>query len=321
MKIHGIGKDIGEEYTHGRVDRLHEYLAYAQELGYTVAEIDIAGTSVIFNGELIESRVQAIKTILDQYNFRYTAHAPNRTNLAYRHNHALEKQVLVSCIKFCHAIGAKTLVYHSGLQALDAARHNEIALPSDDELAHGATQEIIALQEIAPIAEAHDVVIGLENGDPHLWEYVVLHQNNKPAEELPKYHQRLRITPIIETLEAVDHPNIGMTLDLAHLFLAMNALDEDYLAAVSEAQPWVRHLHMNDNFGKLDTGFNSESDRLVYGEADLHMPPGWGAIPLQQAFARLELYEGDVILEIKERFWDFYGDALQNTQALLKSLG
>jgi sugar phosphate isomerase/epimerase len=164
------------------------------------------------------------------------------------------------------------------------------------------------------------VTIAMENGDPHLWEYAVLKANGKPSQDLPKYHARLRISPITAQLEAVNHPYVGLTLDLAHLHLATHALGIDYLEAVEQAAPWVRHLHVNDNFGRLDVGFDSEKDRLPYGEADLHLPPGWGAIPLAEAFSRLHSYQGHLILEIKHRYWDNFGDALNNTRQLLAAV-
>ena len=70
-----------------------------------------------------------------------------------------------------------------------------------------------------------------------------------------------------------------MTLDIAHLHIAAHDLGFDYLAAVAAAAPWVKHLHANDNFGRLDQGFDNEVDRWAYGEADIHLPPGWGSIP------------------------------------------
>jgi len=77
---------------------------------------------------------------------------------------------------------------------------------------------------------------------------------------------------------------------------------------------------MNDNFGKLDVGFDKETERLPYGEADLHLPPGWATIPFPEAFARLKGYEGDLILEIKNQYWDHFGEALENTKQLIDAL-
>ncbi|MEZ4836432.1 MAG: TIM barrel protein [Caldilineaceae bacterium] len=93
-----------------------------------------------------------------------------------------------------------------------------------------------------------------------------------PREALLKHHARLQITPIVRQLEAIDHPSVGMTLDIAHLHIAAHDMGFDYLDAVAEAAPWVVHLHANDNYGRLDTGFDSEPERWPYGEADIHLP-------------------------------------------------
>lgn len=321
MKIHGLGKDASGGYINGHLQRLETLLTYYQQLGYDVVELSVTGLNVIINGQLFPRQVQAVKDMLSRYPFRYTVHAPNRTNLAYGAHHALEKEVLRACIQFCAAIDARRLVYHSGLQALDAARTGLVALPDDETLKRGAEQEVTALRELAVIAEDADVIIGMENGDTHLWEYAVLHSNQKSPDELARYHARLRIQPMIDQLTAIGHPNIGMTLDLAHLHIAAHAVGDNYLDAVTLAAPYVRHLHMNDNFGKLDVGFDSETDRLPYGEADLHLPPGWGSIPYEDVFRCLRAYEGDLILEIKEQYWDYFGEALENTKQLLASIG
>jgi sugar phosphate isomerase/epimerase len=313
MKINHIGINV--------LDDSDAYFNRTKEVGYTQVEVPITHAKVIINGYLVPARTEQVKKQLARYQQRYSVHAPNRTNLAYRANPDLEYQVLEACIHFCRVIDAKTLVYHSGLQALDDAHTGAHPLPGDDELARGAEKEVEALRRLAPIAADLDVTIAMENGDPHLWEYAVLRANGQPPEALPKYHPRLKIEPIIAQLEAIDHPNVGMTLDLAHLHIAAHTIGFDYLAAVSQAAPWVRHLHLNDNFGRLDTGFDSEYDRLPYGEADLHLPPGWGAIPFVEAFQRLAAYEGDLIIELKRPYIDHLEPALRNIQEFLAEAG
>jgi sugar phosphate isomerase/epimerase len=190
-------------------------------------------------------------------------------------------------------------------------------LLSDDELAEGAAREVAAFREIAPRAADAGVTIGMENGDPHLWEYGVLDKFGVPRELLVKHHARLCIGPIVRQLEAIDHPQVGLTLDIAHLHIAAHAIDFDYLESVRAAAPWVRHLHVNDNFGALDRGVEVGADRWAFGEADLHLPPGWGRIPYREVFARLPNYHGDLILEIKPGFHDCLPEALANTRAYL----
>ena len=321
MKIHGIGIDIPDTQVDGSQRVLVEQLAQAQSLGFTLAELSLPSLNVVMNGELIPGRVAAIQAAIAPFDLRYSVHAPGRTNLAFGADPDMEYRVLEASLRFCGAIGAKVLVYHSGLQALDAARTGTAPLPDDDELARGAEREVAALRKLAPIAEDLDVKIGMENGDPHLWEYAVLMQQGKSPDELAKYHARLRTAAIVEQVAAVNHPSVRITLDLGHLHLAARALGDDTLSAIATAAPWVCHLHINDNFGKLDRGVDYEGYRLPYGEADLHLPPGWGAIPFAEAFARLDDFEGDIVLEIKSRYREHLDEALTNTRQILLDNG
>ena len=321
MRIHGLGIDIPDTQVDGSRRVLVDALAQAQSVGFTLAELSIPSLNVIMNGELIPQRVDAIRQAIEPFDLRYSVHAPGRTNLAFGPDADLEYRVLAACVRFCGAIGAEVLVYHSGLQALDGARSGGARLPSDEELARGVAGEAAALRKLAPIAADLGVTIGMENGDPHLWELLVLKQQGRAPDDLAKYHARMRTSALVDQAEAVNHAAVGITLDLAHLHLATQALGDDYLEAIATAAPWVRHIHINDNFGRLDAGVDYEGYRLPYGEADLHLPPGWGTIPFADAFARLNDYEGNIVLEIKERYRDHLDEALQNTRRILLENG
>jgi sugar phosphate isomerase/epimerase len=301
-----------------REQALVDYLADAQAAGYRLVELSVPVMNVIINGELIPQRVAHIKAALDRFDLRYSVHAPNRTNLAYGRDPEQDYRVLEACVRFAHVIGARTLVYHSGLQALDAAHTGTVPLPDTDALLRGAEREVAALKRLAPLAADLNVIVGMENGDPHLWEYAVLRANGKPPEDLPVYHARLRVPPILAQLDAIDHPNIGMTLDIAHLHIAAHTVGFDYLEAVGQAARWTRHVHVNDNFGKLDDAYPGEGDKLPHGEGDLHLPPGWGSIPYADVFALLPDYTGDVIIELKPSYIEHLGEALGNFRAVFE---
>ena len=218
-------------------------------------------------------------------------------------------------------MGSSLLVLHSGLYALDDVRFGlHRTLLTDEELATGARREVNLLKEVAPQAAAAGVVIGMENCPPHQRELDILARFGLANSDLAKHHARLRIPPIVRQLEAIDHPNVALTLDMAHLFLAANLLGFEFLDAVRAAVPWVKHLHANDNFGRLDRGRETLTERLPFGEGDLHLPPGWGSIPYREALTLLPNYEGDLILEIKPLFRDFFGEARQNMQNILGTL-
>ena len=322
MHVHGIGISLGGIGGVGRLQQLELALARFAELGFDLVEIDPTSFSLILNGELRRPQLADYVAVLRNFDLRYSMHGLMRLNLAYDSRHELCRRIMVCQIEVAREMGATRLVYHSGLQALDDVRHGvRRSLLADDELAAGARREVAAFKALAPLAADAGVVIGMENGDPHRWEYDVLARAGRPASELPKYHPRLRLRPIVRQLEAIDHPNVAMTLDVGHLYIAARALDFDVLAEVEAAAPWVKHIHAHDNFGALDWGFDSEADRWPFGEADLHTLPGWGTIPLRDIFARLPDYDGDVILELKRGFWDYFGEGLAAMRGILADLG
>ncbi|MCL4860320.1 MAG: sugar phosphate isomerase/epimerase [Caldilineaceae bacterium] len=321
IRINHIGIAGGVSLGPRKLAQLEQMLTFFQSQGFGMIELGVTGLGLIVNGAVRRRELAEVAAVLRNFDLRYSLHAPNRLNLAYDTRHELCRQVMHSLIEICRAFGVDRLVYHSGLQALDDAYHGvRRALLSADELAAGAAREVAAFREIAPRAADAGLVIGMENGDSHRWEHNVIAQAGLPREALLAHHARLLIGPIVRQLEAIDHPNIAMTLDIAHLHIAAHDMGFDYLAAVSEAGPWVRHLHVNDNFGKLDHGFDSEAERLPFGEADLHLPPGWGAIPYTEVFARLPNYTGDLILEIKPGYVDHAAEGRQHLEGVLSSL-
>lgn len=101
----------------------------------------------------------------------------------------------------------------------------------------------------------------------------------------------------LDAVRELGHPNCGMTLDLGHLWLSANYFGYDYLDAVAQCAPVVRHIHINDNDGvfepmrltdyhvynTLDKGY-----RFTFSRGDIHIPPFWGTAPLGKAFSILK---------------------------------
>ncbi|GAB4565751.1 MAG: TIM barrel protein [Anaerolineae bacterium] len=319
MEVTAIGVAVGSGLRDGHLGSLKEALAYICDLGYTAAEINAASVSAIINGRLHAAQAERLADVLKSFPLHYSVHAPNRLNLAYGVPTEAQTAVFEACLELCARIGASVLVYHSGLQALDAARAGLCPLPDEEELRRGREREVEGLRELARIAYDMGVTIAMENGDPHLWEIQLLRAHGVAPEELPLYHERLRIPPIIEQIRAVNHPALGLCLDIAHLHIAAHVVGFDYLEAVKQAAPWTVHIHANDNFGALDNGFDAEADRLPFGEADLHLPPGWGAIPFSAVFQELGDYRGRLILEIKPRYAEHLGESLAMIGSLVNS--
>lgn len=318
MQIVHIGIAFGISAGPRRWARLEEGLGWLADRGYKLVEMNPHSLAVIVHGEVRADVLADYVAVLRNFDLQYTIHGLNRLNLAYDPRHERCKQIMRAQIAVCQAVGAEVLVYHSGLQALDLVHYGvRRTLLSEYELLVGAEQEVTALRELGPIAADAGVVIGMENGDSHQWEHNLIAQCGRPRSALSTHHARLHIPPIVRQLEAINHPNVGMTLDIAHLHIAAHDMGFDYLAAVKEAAPWVRHLHANDNFGRLDQGFDNEVDRWAYGEADIHLPPGWGSIPYREVFKRLPEYQGNLILEIKAGFADYFGESLETMRGLI----
>ena len=327
MHVTGIGINADGRRGRFHLDEAHEDLAFFQRCGFDAVELPVHQLDLIVGGRLRREDVDKVRATLDAFDFAYTVHAPERLNLAFpqkdssgRPELALEQDVFLACLDFCAAIGAKAMVYHSGLIALYGARFGLEAIPDDQALEQAREQEVSALRALLPLAAERGIVIGMENRDPHPWEVAVLASAGLRPDKLLKYHAGMAIPELVRQIEAVNHPNLGLTLDYGHLFLAAHQCGFDYLNAIRQAAPYVRHLHASDNCGRLGGVFDGLKDRIPYGDGDLHMPPGWGSIPHKKTLAHLPDYEGLCILEIRSRFWEHFPDAQQTMRRILIDL-
>lgn len=313
---YGISLDTLGEF--GSLELLRQALATIHAHGFSLVEVDLSPFALVVDGRIRAPQLDAFRAVLSDFNLHYSIHSPNRLNLAFDPRHDLSCRILRCQMEICHALGGSRVVYHSGLQALDdVARGVRRHLLTDEELRAGAQREVDALKGMAPVAADLGVFICMENGDSHQWEHTVIAQSNLPRQELLTHHARLHPRNIVRQLEAIHHPNVAMTLDVAHLYIAANDMEFDYLEAIEDAAPWVKHLHVNDNFGRLDRGFDKEADRWAYGEADIHLPPGWGSIPFDQVLPRLHSYRGALILEIKPGFESHLPECLSTMRRMV----
>jgi sugar phosphate isomerase/epimerase len=267
-----------------------------------------------------------VRAVTERFDFAYTVHAPDRLNLAFPPTGAdgvvelgHEQDVFAAYLDFSAAIGATVMVYHSGLIALHGAAFGLSDLPDDDALERAREREVSALRELMPLAAERDVVVAMENRDPHPWEVATLARAGVSADQILKYHAGMSIPSLVRQVEAVNHPHLGLTLDLGHLFLAANYCGFDYLEAIRQAAPHVRHLHGSDNFGRLGSVFDGLVNRIPHGDGDLHLPPGWGVIPHVEALAQLPTYEGLYVLEIRSRFYEHFPEALETIRRVIRN--
>jgi sugar phosphate isomerase/epimerase len=317
MRITGLCINTDGGYLDGSLRRLEDSLSYAQECGFDGAELSIQGLDIVVGGEVHQGRLDRVRAISERFRLIYTAHAPDRLNLAFPQRMpgcpselSLERDVFLACLECCAALGAGVMVYHSGLIALHEARLGLQPLPDDESLMRAREQEVVMLRKLMPLAADRGVVVAMENRDPHPWEVAALARAGVSHEDLLKYHAGMSVPVLVEQIEAVGHPNLGLTLDLGHLYIAASYCGFDYLESIRQAAPHVRHLHGSDNFGRLGGVFDDLNARVPYGDGDVHLPHGWGTLPHLEALSQLPQYEGLYVMEIRPRFRDHLVEAL-----------
>jgi len=236
-------------------------------VGYDYVEVPADAIDVIFRGKLNLGRLQLLKEVLAQFKFRYTLHAPLALDLRARDDYELQLDLFSSSLELAAEIGAEVLVYHYGRKSHDSLL--------EERLLQGVIQ-------MADYARELGVVICVENIEIDT------------------------IQNVVDFVQEVGRKNVKMTLDLGHGYLAATRFGFDFLEAVRIAAPLVGHLHLSDNFGHFEetrlTSYELYKQipyrrRLALGKGDLHLPPGWGKVPWEEALGLLGDYQGVLILE------------------------
>ncbi len=248
------------------------------------------GTGIIFGGRLHPERLHEALHAFAEQRFIYSVHSPSSLDLRDRRNREAQMDLARATLRFSREVGARVLVIHFEQRSDD--REDEAAF----------TDAILRLSD-----EAGDVLLGIENIEVE------------------------RVEPVVERVRQIERPNVVMTLDVGHAALAAPQFRFDLFDAVRGALPVVRHVHVNDNFGRYDplrlenfTLYRTQTpaDTFPLGKGDLHLPVGWGALPLDRIFGLLRGYGGTVIHEYRHHL--FAGSAAADyarVRALVDTLG
>ncbi len=256
-------------------ERRDEELRFARKLGYNAAEISMDGTGLILGGRLHPAMMRDALEAFGRHDLRYSVHSPSSLDLRDRADREVQMALARSTLQFCQRAGGRVLVIHFEQRSQDP----------EDEAAF--EEAILKLSD-----EAGDVLLGIENIEVE------------------------RIEPVIECVRRINRPNVVMTLDVGHAYLAAAYFRFEFLEAIRSALPHVRHVHVNDNFGRYDPlrlenfplyRTQTPADTFPLGKGDLHLPVGWGGIPLDKVFEVLRGYRGTVIHEY--RYHLFLGSA------------
>jgi len=271
---------------------LHGELTFFHDLGYDAVEISPDAFDLIFCGRLHSPLVNDVVPVLERHGFRYSVHSPAALDLRDLRDHELQVQMAESVVEFCRLIHAEVLVLHFEQQSADPAV--EAAF-------------LDATRRLADRAQDQRLRIGVENIEVE------------------------RLAPVLEFVRRVDRPNVGLTFDVGHAFLAARYFGFDYLEAVRAARPLLIHLHVTDNFGRYDplrlenfTLYRTQRSRDIFpvGRGDLHLPVGWGAIPYDETFAALRGYQGSVITEYRYNLFRPHAQRLaQQLRSMVRRLG
>jgi sugar phosphate isomerase/epimerase len=161
------------------------------------------------------------------------------------------------------------------------------------------------------------VIVAVENMNHKGYELARLQKAGLPPSELRTYFPNQFLGELVEQVGWVNHPNLGITLDVGHLYTVCRPLGLDYLGEIRVAASLIRHIHVSDNFGRPQGAYHGPREWNTHGEGDVHMPPGWGDIPLADALAQLPDFSGPIVLELRDRYRPYYEQAREAVAALV----
>lgn len=249
---------------------LSDSLELLKEAGTDFVELPASDLGVILGGHLDRAGLSAVRELLIEVDLSYTVHAPLEADLMELGRRELQRDILMSSVRFAGEIGARTVVCHAGRRI--ASR--DVRYRLKDQL----TAERAALREIGDTAIELGVTVTVENYYP---DKLVLSGEAYDYSTWP--------SDLTEQISAVDHPAVGICLDVGHAALAASFFGFDYLEECAAAAPLVRHVHLHDNLGKTCATVDpADYGDPVYGVGDLHLSPGRGTIPLAELFQRVD---------------------------------
>ncbi len=179
-------------------------LAFFQACGFELVELSIHDLDVVLNGRLHQERLRDLVALLRDFPFEYTVHDPDRTNLAYSNDPELERDVLTASLEVCAAVGARVLVYHSGVSAFHWLRLPGAEWPSDSQVNAAREAETRGLQDLMPLAARYGVVVCVENMNYMGYEIEQVRKAGRPVSELRTYFPDLFLSELVEQVRSVN---------------------------------------------------------------------------------------------------------------------
>lgn len=147
---------------------------------------------------------------------------------------------------------------------------NEFALDkSADTFSNVALHGFKEFKDKAPVVNIENVFPGMAFTYSDEWKKLIEQSRNK-------FVQKAVEQGMLSESEAKAKAEklIGATLDVGHLntLKKKGFIDEDLIKEVEQIAPYVKHIHITDNFGSEDT----------------HLPPGMGNVPIKEIMEKLK---------------------------------
>lgn len=251
--------------------------------GYDVCEINLGTVPFIISGGIQANVVQYVKEILHQHQLSYTAHVGYGLDLRNVAEFEMHKEVLMSSVRVCAGLGIELLNLH------------------------------FEEESVFPDIEEAFLKVHLEAADLAAKIGVRLSVENIEVEHTQK---------ALDFVKRANHPNMGMNLDLGHLYISACYFQYDYLKMVAECAPYLYHLHINDNTGIFEPlrvenhllyDAMSMNQRFTFGRGDIHIPPLWGHAPLKEAFGIIKRagYQGVWLCEYYSQHFGPFNKGIQ----------
>lgn len=303
-RIKGIGINGHPSLWQGDLKIFEEDLKFSQEVGFDYMEIPPHGLDVIVGGRINYKRLEKIKEIMEKYNLKYNVHVPDLLNLMDEKHESIQKEIFYSVLEFTKEINGELIVYHAG-------RINGEAAKNKDLLERLKEKERESLKEFADEARKLGIIISIENSSVDL--SIIKGEN---------FSYGVYIEELVKQVEKINKPNVGITIDLGHGYIASKYLGYDFESSIKKAEKYINNIHLHDSFG-IANNINEKIPymyKVIYGLDDLHLPLGWGDLPFEKIFSMIKPDFTYITLELEPRHRDEYKESLKFAKKLANLL-
>ncbi|NLO89179.1 MAG: TIM barrel protein [Clostridia bacterium] len=316
MKIKGFGinADALQEDDQGKkkldLNGLARNLDHFTDMDFEFVEIPLHRLREISEGSFSPSYIEKIRRILSGFPFKYTVHGPDPLNIKNKENISSQRENLIKSLEFAHALDSEILVFHPGkfaaFKILDSSGKRRL------EFTRRNVEKMLALERemlysAAKKAEKLGITIAIENTQPYV--------DRSPY----SYSELLSLLRI--QVDTLNHPNIGITLDVGHAFLSANFYGFNFLEEIAKTIPYIRHAHIHDNLGKVGkTSEKGGAKLMAQGYGDLHLPMGFGKIPVDEVLSLLQNCPCVILHEIHNGTKECAKEALKLTKGIMSEV-